>query len=167
MKYKQSDIEKQGVLPLYGDRPILDFIVPVRVENWRADGLFRRGRYSVGQKARFVMHIRAAAFDYSSRAFAEARSDTRGTSRTEIAVFKKISQLKKFDAVRDPEMRQIMANMIISEKLLDARYIAKKLRRPWPAFVMDFNEGLEQMMDTDTFIQQKGATDATDKKTND
>ena len=64
MKYKQSDIEKQGVLPLYGDRPILDFIVPVRVENLRADGLFRRGRYSVGQKARFVMHISAAAIDY-------------------------------------------------------------------------------------------------------
>lgn len=147
MKSKQSDIEKQGVLPLYGDRPILDFIVPVRVENWRADGLFRRGRYSVGQKARFVMHIRAAAFDYSSRAFVEARNEASNTSRIEVSVFKKISQLKKFDAVRDPKMRQIMANMIIAEKLLDARYIAKKLRRPWPAFVMDFNEGLEQMMD--------------------
>ena len=32
---------------------------------------------------------------------------------------------------------------------------------------MDFNDGLEQMMDADAFIQQKGATNAADKKTND
>lgn len=148
MRKNQSNFNTQQELPLNKDRPILDFLLPVRVENWRADGLFKRSaKHSVGQKMRFVMHIRAAAFDFSPRAFLEMRQESGNASRQEIMADKKIQAIRKFNAVRDPFMREVMQRMIVSEKLLGARYIAKQLHKPWPQFVMDFNQGLDEMMD--------------------
>lgn len=127
-------------------RPILDVLRPVRVESWKDEGLFRHGKFSVGQKIRFVCRVRARAFDYSARGMAEVRDIGRGISSIEVRAGKKMDALRMFNAVSGPEMRQIMANMIVREDLIGARYTAKKARYVWPQFVLDFNYGLEQMM---------------------
>lgn len=147
MRKNNSDFSVQASLPLNTDKPILDCLMPVRIENWRMDGLFKRSRYSVGQKMRFVMHIRASAFDFSAKAFMEIRQESSGASRQEIMADKKFQAYRKFNAVRDPFMREVMQHMIVAEKLLGARYIAKQLHKPWPQFVMDFNQGLDEMLD--------------------
>lgn len=147
MRKDQSNFTPQAELPLGKDKPILDFLLPVRIENWRADGLFKRSRYSVGQKMRFVMYIRAAAFDFSAKNWIELHHDGSTASRQEVMADKKFQAYRKFNAVRDPFMREVMQRMIVAEKLLGARYIAKQLHKPWPQFVMDFNQGLDEMMD--------------------
>ena len=58
-----------------------------------------------------------------------------------------MAALRMFDAVQNREMRTIMRNMIVSENLQTARYTAKKAGYVWQQFVLDFNYGLEQMME--------------------
>jgi hypothetical protein len=147
MRKNKSDFSVQANLPLITDKPILEYLMPVRIENWRMEGLFKRSRYSVGQKMRFVMHIRASAFDFSPKNWIELHNAGCGASRQEVAADKKFQALRKFNAVRDPFMREVMQHMIVAEKLLGARYIAKRLKKPWPQFVMDFNQGLDEMLD--------------------
>ena len=144
-------------LPLSDNRPVLDVLRPVRIEQWRAEGLFRRGKFSVFHKVRFVGAIRARAFDYSHREMCEARGDSRGVSTIEIALDKKMAARRMFNAVQDREMRVIMRNMIVSENLQTARYIAKKAGYVWQQFVLDFNYGLEQMMEQ----QERSKSNAT------
>lgn len=148
MRKDKSNLSAQPVLPLGKDKPILDYLLPVRIENWREDGLFKRSaKHSVGQKMRFVMHVRASAFDFSPKNWIELHNDNSVVSRQEVMADKKFQAIRKFMAVRDPFMREVMQRMIVSEKLLGARYIAKQLQKPWPQFVMDFNQGLDEMMD--------------------
>lgn len=134
-------------LSLADSRPILDILRPVRIEQWRIEGLFRRGKFSVFHKIRFVGAIRARAFDHSHREMCEARGDSRGVSAIEVAVDKRLTARRMFNAVQDTQMRVIMRNMIVSENLQTARYTAKKAGYVWQQFVLDFNYGLEQMME--------------------
>lgn len=134
-------------LPLADSRPILDILRPVRIEQWRAEGLFRRGKFSVFHKVRFVGAIRARAFDHTHREMTEARGDNRGVSAIEIAVDKRLTARRMFDAVSDEKIREVMRNMIVTENLQTARYTAKKAGYVWQQFVLDFNYGLEQMME--------------------
>ena len=134
-------------LPLTDSRPILEVLRPVRIEQWRMEGLFRRGKFSVFHKIRFVGAIRARAFDHAHRAMSEARGDSRGVSPIEIAVDKRLTARRMFDAVSDEKIREVMRNMIVAENLQTARYTAKKAGYVWQQFVFDFNYGLEQMME--------------------
>lgn len=139
-------VRYQGVLTFPDSRPILDVLRPVRIESWKDEGLFRRGRFSIAQKIKFVCGVRSRAFDYSRPAPGESRGASWGVSGIEVRVDKKMAALRMFDAVRDAEMRAIMQAMIVSENLNGARYTAKKAGYIWPQFVIDFNYGLEQMM---------------------
>lgn len=148
MRNNQSYLDaQQTVLPLNRDKPILDCLVPVRIEHWREEGLFKRGRHSVSAKMRFCMHIRAAAFDFSPKAFLEMRQESSAASRQEVMADKKIQAIRKFNVIRDPFMREVMSHMIVAEHLLRARYIAEKLQIRWAQFVIDFNAALDDMMD--------------------
>lgn len=147
MRKSQSNFTSQAELPLGKDRPILDFLLPVRIENWRQEGLFTRTRHSVGQKVRFVMYLRARAFDFSAKNWIELHNDNSTASRQEVMCDKKIQAMRMFNVVRDPFMREVMQRMIVSEKLLGARYIAQKLQIRWPQFVIDFNAALDDVMD--------------------
>lgn len=124
--------------------PILEVLHPVRIEQWRADGLFKKGLFSVHEKVVFIGRIRALAFDSSHKI--SIKSEQSGMSREMIMVEKRDEARRKFDYVSDPVMREIMVGMIVREDLLGARYVARKLKYPWPQFVIDFNYGLEQMM---------------------
>lgn len=147
MKKGQSQLGEQRILPLGGDRPILAYLAPVRIESWREEGLFMRTRHGVVPKMRFLMRVRSQAFDYNPRGMAEARNSQSNVSRQEIMMDKKLRAVRKFDAVRNDTMREIMIRMIIAENLQTARYVAKKAGIPWPQFKIDFNEAVDAMMD--------------------
>ena len=143
---KKSDFCGQQAF-CFSQAPVLSVLIPVGVENWRQEGLFRRGKYSAGQKMRFVMRLRARAFDYAARDVREAKGAGREVSRGMIQVEKKVSVLREFGVVSDKDMREIMKSMIVRENLIGARYVARQLKIAWPQFVLDFNYGLEQMME--------------------
>lgn len=140
-------MKKQQVLFSEKQKPILSHLQPVRIAGWRADGLFRRGKFDVGQKVRFIVKLRSMAFDMSHATVQRARVEGNTMDRGLIMTEKKMETLAKFNAISDADMREIMKAMIVSESLLGARYVAKKLKYPWPQFVLDFNYALEQMME--------------------
>lgn len=130
-------------------KPIISHLRPVRLEQWRTDGLFRKGKYGVGEKLRFVMRLRSMAFELSARGALAIKNENNSLPREYIMIEKRITVCNKFNVITDANMREIMKGMIVCEDLLGARYIAKKLKYPWPQFVIDFNIGLEQMMGVD------------------
>lgn len=133
-------------------KPILSHLRPVRLEQWRIDGLFRKGVFRVGEKMRYVQRLRSMAFDLTARGMLAAQHDNNSLPRDLVLVEKRLTVCNKFNVVTDVNMREIMKGMIICEDLLGARYIAKKLRYPWPQFVIDFNIGLEQMMGAEKHV---------------
>lgn len=146
MKGSKDFISSQGQL-FNENRPILEHLIPVRIENWRREKLFSRSKkYNPWQKARFCMMIRAKAFNFISKDPYE-RSGDKNASPVEIQVGKIIDARQILKPVHDPQMREIMENMIVTPDLYSARYFAKKCGYSWPQFVIDFNYGLEQAMD--------------------
>lgn len=132
----------------YGDRPILEYLRPVRVETWRDEGLFRfRGKYSVGSRIGFIIRTRSAAFDFRGRNPAEAKGSGTCLTRDMIRVEKLMMVKRRFNVIDDADFRAIMISMICTEIMPGARNTAKKAHIPWPQFVFNFNTYLEQMME--------------------
>lgn len=142
-------MKQQNLFQTPETKPILSHLRPVRLEQWRIDGLFRKGKYGVGEKLRFVMRLRSMAFELSARGALAIKNENNSLPREYIMIEKRITVCNKFNVITDANMREIMKGMIVCEDLLGARYIAKKLKYPWPQFVIDFNIGLEQMMGVD------------------
>lgn len=88
-------VRYQGVLTFPDSRPILDVLRPVRIESWKDEGLFRRGRFSIAQKIKFVCGVRSRAFDYSRPAPGESRGASWGVSGIEVRVDKKMAAPRK------------------------------------------------------------------------
>lgn len=135
----------QCCLSLAEDKPILDVLRPVKIENWREDGLFCRSKYSVGKKIKFIIFIRSSAFDHAKRDICEIKTQSL-VSKVEIITDKMHRARKLFDVVEDKRMREVMIFMILREDLLSAHYVAKKCGYRWPQFILDFNRGLDQII---------------------
>lgn len=123
--------------------PVLDILRPVKIENWREDGLFRRSKYGTHRKIKFIIAARSSAFDYTARNMQEARSPG-SAPKIEIITDKMMRARARFNAVEDAKMREIMCKMILRVDLLSARDFAKLSGYAWPQFVLDFNLGLDQ-----------------------
>lgn len=146
MKDSKGFIGSQGQL-FDENRPILEYLIPVRIEDWRQEGLFTHSKnYSPWRKARFCMMIRAKAFNFISKDSRESRSST-NISPVEMHVAKLMDARRILQPVQDKNMRVIMEQMIVVEVLHTAHNMAKKVGMRFPQFKDDFNKGLEQAMD--------------------
>lgn len=146
MKGSKDFIGSQGQL-FNENRPILEHLIPVRIEDWRQEGLFTHSKnYSPWRKARFCMMIRAKAFNFISKDSRESRSNV-NVSPVEMHVAKIMDARRILKPVQDENMRVIMEQMIVVENLHTAHNMAKKVGMRFPQFKDDFNKGLEQAMD--------------------
>ncbi len=129
-------------------KPIIDALRPVRVEQWRMDGLFRcPGVVGESARVRFVMFLRARTFDSPPREIGEVGSGERMIARDYIRAEKRINVFNQyFKHITDTGWRELMYRMICTENLRPAKATAREYKIPWPAFVADFNFALDEMI---------------------
>jgi hypothetical protein len=130
-------------------KPILDVLVPLGVEKWRQEGLFRRDTdCSIGRKICFVQSLYARYNELPPQDQCDVRAEKNrcGITREQILCEHRFMVRRKFAVITDTDMREIMMNMICTEKLRPVRALARQLKYNWVQFVFDFNDGLRELM---------------------
>jgi hypothetical protein len=152
-----KSIPSEQLLFADDNRPILDVLVNVNVATWKQEGLFKRQRVmtkyngivdiSVGEKMRFVQNMISKWYELSLPNPNGVRTDTGvGLARQMIIAERRAGVRKMFDRIKDPDFAARMEEFILMEKPVQAQYFTKKIGTRWPQFVIDFNEGLTDMM---------------------
>jgi hypothetical protein len=135
------------------EKPVIDCLSPLWAEKWQQEGLFRRTQIKgddmrEGRKKKLCVGLHLEFWD-TYRGAPAAPSDTNtGLTAGDVGYMRKERVAKKFEAITDKKMGEIMAVMILREcPPLSAHYIARKNKMSWPQFVIDFNKGLLELVD--------------------